>query len=625
MSSRIGLFAASALLVLMFLLAGGAALRESASVDEISHVGSGLSYLQALDLRLNEEHPPLAKAIAAIPLVLRGTRADYKSGAWTGGSDFMRAYMLQWVFGDAVLGRWNDWKSTLMWARMPMLLLTLLLGWFLYHYATSIGGTWGGLLCLLVYVTTPAFLVFGPMVLTDLPVTLFTVMALWQFGEIWSEPSRRKSLLFGLAFSGALLTKFTGLLIVPIVLAVFLHTRFRPTEREPVDKEARRAWRRARWSAFFRGCMWAAVVVYGVYLVLSWHQPDDALNRIGSGPWAWVIRRPLMPIWLYVRGLLLMLVTGSRPTYLFGHNLPHGVPYYFPVVFAIKSTLGFLALVLLAMFLTIICRRRGIRVIPDEVRPHWRVLTTGFVVFTLVCLLSRLDISIRHFMIPIALMILLIAPLPRMANILPQQKLLRALMGAGAIACLVPILLAYPYFVPFSNGLTFGHPLYYVLNDSNVSWNEALPAVEDFAQKEHVTDLPIDWASLSDPATIVPQARVWDCQTPGAAETGRWVVVTAVSLRENHNCSYLLTYPTRQLGGGSFYAFKLPPVLPGPGMPGGPPAASQRMTMWGMPVDLRSWAIDVDRHPEQLRPRLDILMKAFMQRQASAGSQKQGG
>jgi hypothetical protein len=65
------------LLGFMAILAGGAAWRESATVDEVSHVGSGVSYLQRLDLRLNAEHPPLAKVLAAVPLVLTGRRADY--------------------------------------------------------------------------------------------------------------------------------------------------------------------------------------------------------------------------------------------------------------------------------------------------------------------------------------------------------------------------------------------------------------------------------------------------------------------------------------------------------------------------------------------------------------------
>src|SRR5947209_19996293 len=103
----------------MLFLAGGAALHESVTVDEVAHVGAGLTYLQRLDLRLNPEHPPLVKVLAAIPLTLRGAHADYSSAAWKLATDFFPAYGTQWLFGDAVLGRWNDWKSTLMWARFP--------------------------------------------------------------------------------------------------------------------------------------------------------------------------------------------------------------------------------------------------------------------------------------------------------------------------------------------------------------------------------------------------------------------------------------------------------------------------------------------------------------------------
>lgn len=59
--------AAGVLLTFMVVPAGGAALRESVTVDEVAHIGAGLSYLQRLDLRLNEERPPLPNVLAALP------------------------------------------------------------------------------------------------------------------------------------------------------------------------------------------------------------------------------------------------------------------------------------------------------------------------------------------------------------------------------------------------------------------------------------------------------------------------------------------------------------------------------------------------------------------------------
>ena len=42
-----------------------------------------------------------------------------------------------------------------------------------------------GLLCLSVYVSTPTFLASGPLVHTDLAVTLFSLLALCTFAKVW--------------------------------------------------------------------------------------------------------------------------------------------------------------------------------------------------------------------------------------------------------------------------------------------------------------------------------------------------------------------------------------------------------------------------------------------------------
>ena len=606
-------WATAALLVAMFLVAGGAVLRESVTVDEFAHVGAGLSYWQRLDMRLNGEHPPLGKLLAALPLAVRGTRADYSSPAWQVCQDFFFAYGAQFIFGDAVLGRWNDWRSTVMWARFPMLLLTLLLGWVVYRYAARIGGPSGGLLCVAAYVTTPALLVFGPLVLTDLPVTLFTLIALWRLGAIWDSPSPRNALLFGSAFGASLLSKFTGVLLIPIVVALFLQTRRWPTAAEPVDKLERKKWRHLRWLCIRRGAVWAALLVYVVYFVFSLGQPDNAMDVIGSGGWAWIVRRPLMPIWLFIRGFLMMMATGVRPTFLLGHAYSHGVPYYFPVVFALKSTLGFLVLLAMSAIGPLL-RKRGTPVIPAEVRSHWRVLMIGFFVYLTICLLSQMDMSIRHFLMPITLLILMLAPLPRLVGALPGRRLWQTAIVAAAVSSFVAIGMAYPYLLPFVNSLGFGHPVYQLMNDSNVSWNDALPEVEQFARAHRMTEIALDWASLSDPTLVVPQARPWDCQVPTDREAGQWVAVAAVSILENHNCGYLQKYPRHSLGGGTFYVFQMPAAIP--------PAVSDRKIAWGMPFDMRAFALDLEDHPGHVFAGMQDMMKKMQAMRPGSSSGK---
>src|ERR1039457_5159036 len=95
------------LLAMMFLLAGGAALRESVAVDEVAHIGPGVSYLQALDMRFNEEHPPPAKVLAALPLMARGIHAHYSGTICNSSREFFPAYLGEWIFGEYVLTHWN--------------------------------------------------------------------------------------------------------------------------------------------------------------------------------------------------------------------------------------------------------------------------------------------------------------------------------------------------------------------------------------------------------------------------------------------------------------------------------------------------------------------------------------
>src|ERR1035438_9140350 len=311
--SRVVLAGAILLLTLMALLADGAARRESATFDEIAHIGAGVSYLQKQDMRMNEEHPPLAKVLAAVPLVIRGVRADYSQVSWSfSGSGMFKQFLGEWVFGHWLIARWNDPIATVFWARQPMLFLTLVLGIVLFLYGSRLGDPWGGLLCLCAYATMPVMLAFGPLVLTDIAITLFFVLTLWAFANMWRSPSRGTILRFGLAFGAALLTKFSAGLLFFCFAAFILSLRWLPALEQPRDKAELRAWRRLRLRSLAKGILLAALVVYAVYFVLSWNEPTDSLGFLGHNMAALLLRRMLMPPWIYLRGLALFTFTESR-------------------------------------------------------------------------------------------------------------------------------------------------------------------------------------------------------------------------------------------------------------------------------------------------------------------------
>ena len=518
---HVPLVLATLLLLLMAVLVGGSIRHESITVDEVAHIGAGVSYLQKLDLRMNQEHPALPKILAALPLVIRGVRADYSSVAWTFSASTWGNLLGEWPWGNSVALLWNDPYSTVFWARVPMLLLTVLLGAFVYRYAAQLGGPWGGVLCLAAYASTPAFIVFGPLVLTDIPVALFVLLTIWAFANLWREPSRKNTIAMGLCFAAAVLSKYSAGALLFCFLAFRLSLRWWPLPGVPAERDELRAWRKLRGRAMWRGVLVAAIAVYVFYLFFSWNQPTDSLQMLGHGTPALLLRRLLMPAWVYLRGLAVFMLSSQRPTYLLGHGYPHGKWFFFPIVFLLKSTLAFLLMLALAIPLAWFGRRKlqPASAIPAEYAFHWRLTWISLMVFTFFCLVSPMTISIRHFTTPILLIILLLAPVPRILRSLRESgwKLARPLMAGYALLAVISlaaIYTHYPHFMPFVNRLGLGQPNYWLMSDSNLDWNQALPDVEQFVQQRRIPHVLVDPYAFIDPSVYVPQAQFWDCQAP---------------------------------------------------------------------------------------------------------------
>jgi hypothetical protein len=430
---------------------------------------------------------------------------------------------------------------------------------------------------------------------------------------------------YGLVLAAAFLSKFSSGLLFFVFIAVVLSLRWRGVLEQPADRLARRAWRRRAWWNFAAATFYAAAFVYIFYLIFSWHQPTDVFSLIPHFPASPLLRRALMPILLYLGGVLLFAVSaGSRPTYILGHAYPHGVWFYFPTLFALKSPLAFLLLLLLAIGIAVLLKRRAAKpsameasALPIGMEFHWRVLWVSLIVFVVVCMMNRLDLSIRHFLIALASLILLLAPLPRMLQSLWQSNWSGArpatwLTVGLAFASLATAVWTYPNFVPFLNSLSMGRPGYLLVNDSNLDWNHALPEVEKFVQQRGFDHILLDEYGFSEPNAYVPQAQLWSCQEAKAADGGQWAVVSANNLADGHNCLWIMKHPQQvvTLAGGSMYALQLPQVIPAAGTPDGPPLPEAYRYLGGIPLggDPAAMFLNVIRNPDQLQPTMDRMM-----------------
>ena len=189
----------------------------------------------------------------------------------------------------------------------------------------------------------------------------------------------------------------------------------------------------------------------------------------------------------FVVGILFQFVHNSAGHYasLLGMYRQTGWWYYFPVAFALKTTLPFLLLSFAALAWASyeIVRKKD-----------WRFawLIVPFVVYTIFVLFSHIDIGIRYYLPAYPFLFIASAAL--------LDRLLRS-TRARIVATLIAIMLlawigveavrAFPNHISYMNQLASRAPHWWYLSDSNVEWGDDLKATAAYLHargEDRVTD-----------------------------------------------------------------------------------------------------------------------------------------
>ena len=173
----------------------------------------------------------------------------------------------------------------------------------------------------------------------------------------------------------------------------------------------------------------------------------------------------------------------GHSTSLLGQYNMLGWWYYFPVAFALKTSLPFLLLSIAALGYACwrLLRRRDKRFL-------WLLLPIG--VYAAISMTSHINIGIRHFL-PVYpfLFILGAALLERLLRVRYARHLTVALVVLAFGWMGVEDLRAYPDYIPYMNQLASGHPHWWYLSDSNVEWGDDARALADYLHARGETEV----------------------------------------------------------------------------------------------------------------------------------------
>jgi Dolichyl-phosphate-mannose-protein mannosyltransferase len=318
-------------------------LGETQTWDEGIHISAGYAYLTRGDYSWNMEHPPLVKIMSAVPLLFLGLES--KPFEPDGKRKDQVHYGIDFLYHNR-----RSADTILIAARSPTILLTVLFTFAFAGWVRRRFGTIAGILAAALCAFDPNLMAHGRYVTTDVPLTacFFFACVLWT--EYLEQDGMRRLLLAAGAVSLAIVVKFSAILLAPALLVLFVIAWIRRPGEFGVTRTL---------TALAAICGIAAVVVMVVYwpeTVRSWKTggaPPAGMPAWdpGANLFTRLAVRFHVPNHGFLTGLsdVVLHNEGGHESYLMGVRSNKGWWYYFPVVFAVKSTVtAILALLLLA-------------------------------------------------------------------------------------------------------------------------------------------------------------------------------------------------------------------------------------------------------------------------------------
>jgi len=584
---------------------------DSAIMDEVSHLPAGYSYISQQDMRINPEHPPLVKDLAGGAVWLyskisgQPINFPYDIPAWTEDVNG------QWDFGFTLMYKMgNNADLMLLLGRLPMLLIMLLLGFYIFKWSRELFGSCASLIALFLYSFSPTFLAHGRFVTTDVAAAAAIFIASYYFIRWLQNPSAKNLIVAGLVFGVAQLAKFSVFLLVILfafiaIVWIYLKTR----EAKNMDQ--------GFWSSlgknlyqYFGGVILLftigyAFIVWPVYLfhVASYpierqvRDTQTILQSFGMRPIAnliiWLSGIPILRgLAQYGLGLAMVLqrAVGGNTTYFLGEISNTGSKIYFPVVYLLKETLTLHILTLTALFF-------GLWQFGQKKFYRWhnfnlllqqniaQVLMLGFIaLYWYSSLRSILNIGIRHLLPTFPFIFLLVAQQISLwlENDEVNKNRVIQFLKYGSLTILivwqaVSVIKVYPSFLAYFNE-SIGGPTngYKYVADSNLDWGQDLKRLAIWVDANKVDKIYIDFFGGAQPEYYLGDkvAYWWGDRSPEEIKKdGGWLAISATFLQGGRGklapgfydkagyYDWLNDYQPTTIIGHSIFVYYIPPTI----------------------------------------------------------------
>ncbi|MBI2541525.1 glycosyltransferase family 39 protein [Candidatus Woesearchaeota archaeon] len=558
-----------ALILALVLTSSISMYNKSVAWDERCYIGHGLYLLKTGNFRTDGfiYHGALSyylNSLFLIPLNIQ-TDAWVKKNCWDIGNDI--------VFHS----NYNH-KTIVFLSRLPFVLISVLLGFYVFRWAKDMYGALAGLFSLALYSFSPSIIANSTMAMTDFTAVAFMFIALYYF---WKHVKHKKYRYIAAAgiFAGlSSLSKLSGIYIFPILLLL------------SISKDIK---------LFFKRII--KIVVIGViafFVIFSGYgfhigtiasaYPDHYNIRVHE-----VINEKFKnneamrsifyllyektqlpaPTYLAMIGDVAFSSAEGRNGYLLGEVSKAGDKplYHFIVVFFAKSTLGFLVLLVMSLVYFRKCRKELIDEMFLIVPPIFM-----FIVFSL----NQFSFDLRHILITYPLMFVFTGKLVTLKR--GNKKFLNSMLLLLLAMHIASSLLIFPNYSSYFNEVIGPENGYKVLLGPDSDTGSELINLKKFMDEKKIVSMQFSYHGSVDPKEYginytylpsthfqfwVPEYKSYKKEysdvTEDCSKKSGWIAISATNLKgrflNNRNCFKWLEsrQPTARIG-YSIFVYNIP-------------------------------------------------------------------
>ena len=505
----------------------------SATQDEPYHVASGMEWIDKGVYTYELQHPPLARVAVALGPYLSGLRGhSIRSSPYDEG--------------NAILYSTGDPAKNVRWARLGTLPFLVLGCAVVFLWSWRWFGKPEAIAALALFVCLPPILGHAALATNDMACAATVALALYQFVRWLEKPDQRRAAWFGLAVGLALVSKFSSVLFLPVcfIAAYFVLDKKRLPRGQTHIATAAVLALLIIWAGY-RFRLRPASPTPGQHAEIDKRIADPVLRRAVYA----VIEAPL-PLRDAVAGVVAVAKHNrvGHPSYLLGRYRRTGWWYFFPVVLAVKTPIGFLILAIAGVALAL--WKRG------AVPWQQRVTAIFAIAILLACMASRINLGVRHILAIYPLLAVLAGH--AVMTLIKKSRWTAIAAGLLVAWAATDSLLAHPDYLAYFNQFASRHPER-VLCESDLDWGQDLYRLRDALKARGVDQVSIRYFGTAplDRAGLPPHRDL----SPSTPASG-WAAISLHALvmenAENGSFEWLKQYEPVERVGKSIYLYRLP-------------------------------------------------------------------